>query len=187
MKDMIMVGIDSSKRCTGVSVLKHYKHEDQDKFEILDKWLIKTKNTPTEALFESELTSYNLMVSTMKPYIKKVNYAAFEGFAFGGQGLTQLSSTAAVFQLYYAQQKKPIVHIAPTRVKLIVAGSGRADKIEVRAGLSKFIDNFDTIVWKSYDESDSVAIAIASAIINLYPERFPVKVKTRKVIKKVEV
>lgn len=177
-----IAGIDSSKRSTGVAIIKHYKDSDNnDVFELIDKWLIKTKLVKGQHLFQSELDSYNAMVDTMSKYIDQISYASFEGFAFGGQGLTQLSSTAAVFQLYFAQNNKPIVHLAPTRVKLLVGGKGKAEKEEVREGLSNFIKNVDTVVWKSYDESDAVAIAISSAIVNLYPERFPVKVKkTRK-------
>lgn len=158
--------------------MTHYKDKTgKDIFELIDKWLIKTKATANEHSFQSGLDSYNLLTSTMKDHIKTVDYTAFENFAFGGQGLTQLSSTAAVYQLYYAQHAKPVVNIAPTRVKLIIAGKGKAEKEEVRAGLSNFIKDFENIQFKSYDESDAVAIAVASAIVNLYPEKFPAKIK----------
>lgn len=122
-----------------------------------------------------------MLIHILKPYIDIIDYAAFEGFAFGGQGLTQLSGTAAVYQLYYAQKSKPVIHIAPTRVKLLIGGSGKAEKSSVQKGLKDFLSNFDTIRWNAFDESDATAIAISSSIVNLYPERFPKVIKKKKV------
>ena len=179
MKDgkTIIVGMDSSKRCTGVALISHYKDKDLDVFEIIDKTSIKTKLVKGSHLFASELESYNAIGVFLAKYINIVDYAAFEGFAFGGQGLTGLSGTAAVYQLYFAQQGKPVVHIAPTRVKKIITDKGKAEKEEVQAALIKFITNIKGITFNTYDESDACGIAISSAIINLYPERFPKPVK----------
>jgi Holliday junction resolvasome RuvABC endonuclease subunit len=120
-----------------------------------------------------------MMKHYLDSYMEYIDYGVLEGFAFGGQGLTKLASTAAVYQLLLAQNKKPIIHIAPNRVKLLISGSGKGSKQEVQAGLSKFLVNFDTISWNSFDVSDAAAIAVSSAIVNLYPERFKTTVKKK--------
>jgi len=183
----LILGLDSSKRNTGVSLITHFKKEDgSDVFELLSKVHIKVKPVPNEPVFFCELQSYNMLAYFLKDYIEYIDYGVLEGFAFGGQGLTKLASTAAVYQLLLAQNNIPIIHIAPTRVKLIVSGSGKGSKQEVRAGLSNFLINYDTIKWPTFDVSDSAAIAVASAIVNLYPERFPSKTKLKKA-KKVAI
>lgn len=175
MKDnkIVILAVDSSKRNTGVAIVTHYKDEnDQDIFEILAKVHIKVKPAPNEKVFQCELQSYNMMSLFVKDYIEYIDYAVLEGFAFGGQGLTKLASTAAVYQLLFAMNNIPIIHIAPNRVKKIVGGTGKATKQEVRSGLSNFLKDYDKITWPSYDVSDAAAIGVASAIVHLYPERF---------------
>lgn len=170
---IVILAVDSSKRNTGVAIITHYKDDNgQDIFEVLSKVHIKIKPIPNEKVFQCELQSYNMMSFFIKDYISIIDYAVLEGYAFGGQGLTKLASTAAVFQLLFAMNNIPIIHIAPKRVKKIIADSGNATKIEVRQGLEKFIKDYNTITWPSYDVSDAAAIGIASAIVNLYPERF---------------
>lgn len=168
----LILGIDSSKRSTGVALVTHTKIDDKDVFEIVSKCVLKTKAFKGEPIFKSELDSYNMMKHFIKDYVEYIDYGVLEGFAFGGQGLTTLAATAAVYQLLLAQNNKPILHIAPNRVKLIVGGNGKASKDEVRAGLSKYLKDFDLIKWPTYDVSDAAAIAVSSAIVNLYPERF---------------
>lgn len=173
----LILGIDSSKRSTGVALITHYKSEDnKDIFELYKKVLIKTKSKPGDHLFQSELDSYEMMKAFLKDDVKLIDYAALEGFAFGGRNLTGLSATAAMYQLIMAQEKIPLIHIAPKRVKLIVAETGNATKQEVKAGLKNYLINYDTIVWPSFDVTDAAAIAISSAIVNLYPERFEKKI-----------
>lgn len=180
----LFLSIDSSKRSTGAALITHHKNENkEDVFEIVSKVLIKTKPFKGEPVFKSELDSYNMMSLFIKDYVQFIDYGVLEGFAFGGQGLTKLAATAAVYQLLLAQNEKPIIHIAPNRVKLIIGGSGRATKEEVRLGLKNFLKDFDTIKWPSFDVSDAVAIGIASAIVNLYPEKY----KTIKKVKKAKV
>ena len=50
-------------------------------------------------------------------------------------------------------------------------------------GLEKFIKDYNTLTWPSYDVSDAAAIGIASAIVNLYPERFTTPPKKPRVKK----
>lgn len=186
MKDnkIVILAVDSSKRNTGVAIVTHYKDENnQDVFEILAKVHIKVKPIPNEKVFQCELQSYNMMSFFIKDYISIIDYAVLEGYAFGGQGLTKLASTAAVYQLLFAMNNIPIIHIAPKRVKKIIADTGNATKIEVRQGLEKFIKDYSNITWPSYDVSDAAAIGIASAIVHIYPERFPTPIKKPRVKK----
>lgn len=134
MKDnkILVLGIDSSKRKTGVCIIAYSKVDGKDVYEIVEKALIKVPAIPNEPIFYSEYKSYLLLQEFLKKYVNDLDYSALEGFAFGGQGLTKLASTAAVYQLYLCQINKVITHIAPTRVKLIVGGSGKATKEEVR-------------------------------------------------------
>jgi len=183
----LILCIDSSKRSTGAALISHYKDEDKnDIFEIVEKVLIKTKPFPNEPIFKSELDSYNMMKLFTEKYMEYIDYGVLEGFAFGGQGLTKLAATASVYQLLLAQNEKPIILIAPNRVKLIVGSHGKATKAEVRQGLKNFLKDFETIKWPSYDVSDAVAIGISSAIVNLYPERFKATPKKKKVAKPKE-
>lgn len=176
---LLILGIDSSKRKTGVSLITYTRVDDKDVFELVDRVLITTKAFKGEPLFKSELDSYNMLKLFLTPYMENIDYGVLEGFAFGGQGLTTLAATAAVYQLLLAQNGKQIVHIAPSRVKKIIAGDGHADKTLVRDKLKDWLINFDSIVWPSLDVSDSAAIAIASAIVNIYPERFATVKKVR--------
>lgn len=180
---LLILGIDSSKRKTGVSLITHTKVDDKDIFELVDRVLITTKPFKGEPLFKSELDSYNMLKLFLTPYMENIDYGVLEGFAYGGQGLTTLAATAAVYQLLLAQNGKQIVHIAPSRVKKIITGDGHADKTKVKDSLKTWLINFDTIIWPSLDVTDSAAIAIASAIVNIYPERFVV-VKKPKASKK---
>ena len=58
----------------------------------------------------------------------------------------------------------PFDTIAPSSVKKIITGSGRATKEEVRANLANHLENFHDIEWSNFDESDATAIAIAYGI-----------------------
>lgn len=175
----LVLGLDSSKRSTGACLIYYSKVDDKDVFELYKKVLIKTKYKKDCHLFQSELDSYNMLEYFLKDDIKFIDYCVIEGFAFGGTGLTQLSATAAVYQLLMAQNNIPVVHIAPKRVKLIIADSGNATKEVVQEKLNNYIINYSDVTWPSLDVSDSAAIGIAGTIVNLYPERFIKNVKKK--------
>lgn len=176
-----ILGLDSSKRNTGVSIIKYDSLLDM--YELVEKHMIRTKYKLGDHLFQSELESYNQLISIINDFKNPFKFCTLEGFAFGGQGLTKLASTAAVFQLACVQKNISVNHIAPKRVKLLISGSGNSDKNQVRTGLKKFLNNFDSISWKTFDESDSAAIAIAANIVFLNPDDFQkvVKIKKKKI------
>ena len=62
----------------------------------------------------------------------------------------------------------PVHHYQPTRVKSIVAGSGRADKAEMRRAVSMRLGLVDEI--KKEDVADAVGIAICHVHVTGTPE-----------------
>lgn len=159
----IYAGIDPSISCTGIAVIEL---TDEGKFVLLDKKSIKP--TPRSKEFERKLSSFEVFkwATQNLQSFKDLSFFVFENYSYGSPGhLADLGEMTGLFKYHIANDMNlPFDTIAPSSVKKIITGSGRATKEEVRANLANHLENFHDIEWSNFDESDATAIAIAYGI-----------------------
>lgn len=94
----------------------------------------------------------NELVDEYKP-----EYAAIEGYAYGGIGRTfSMAEAGGVFRLALAQKNIPTVEIPPTTLKKYITGKGNADKSLIKKTIHSLFD----VKIKTHDEVDAFALAV---------------------------
>ena len=92
-------------------------------------------------------------------------WAVLENYSYASVGhLADLGEMAGLFKYFlYTYKFEPVnCHvIAPSSVKKKITGSGKGDKVAVQEGLRNYLDDYDSIIWNSLDESDACAVGIA--------------------------
>lgn len=137
---MIILGIDPGTATTGYGVIKIADDIIGREFEY-DLELINYGNisTPKEHLMENRLmtihTELNGILEKYKP-----DQMVIEMLFFGANTTTAISVGQArgVIMLSAAKHKVPIAEYTGPSVKLMVAGSGRADKKQVHEAVRKW-------------------------------------------------
>lgn len=96
-----------------------------------------------------------------------VREKAFSRFARETQVLNKVVGIA---DLVAWQQSMAIFNeIAPTTVKKLLTGSGKAEKVTVAKALERYLD---TQVYKTDDESDAAAVGVAWLLQNNLLKKF---------------
>ncbi len=154
--------VDPSISCTGIAILEYDKEEDR--FTVVDKTNISTKLKYKDR-FEKKIDMANMFEFYLKDKIDEISFFVFENYSYGSPGhLADLGEMNGLLKKYIHSHNKHIDVMAPSSVKKIVAGNGRASKDEVKDSLAKFIKNFERIKFITSDESDAVAIGVAYGI-----------------------
>ena len=86
---------------------------------------------------------------------ESLDLALIEGYSFGSQGQGRLDTAEmrGVLSYYLWQYNIPLVHIPPTKIKIIATGSGKGDKIKVvqqawkRLGYEGTSDDIADALW----------------------------------------
>lgn len=157
---MIICGIDSALESTGVSFIKV---SEGKKLHLLFYCNIVT--SPNESLGKRLDRIYDALVMCMNELNPDYIFRE-KGFIRNGNTSISLSKVAGVIE-FLAHQCAPYQEIPQATVKKLVTGSGKATKEDVRKALDCYFTEplpvFKTDQTKKYDESDSIAVAIAGA------------------------
>lgn len=158
---IIYTGIDLSINCTGLASVKMV---DKDKFELVELRHVKPKHQRDR--FAKKLDNFEIFqwCATNLSAIRDSAFFVFENYSYGSPGhLADLGELTGLYKYHITKNmNKQFDIIAPTSVKKIITGRGqKISKEDVRAGLQKYLINFDSIEWSNYDESDAAAIAVA--------------------------
>ncbi len=149
-----ILGIDPALTTTGYAVVSA---DDRGNVELLEGGLIRTKSSES---LERRLTSINsalaevieefepdeVAIEELHSRYRNLKTAIIMGHA---RGVAILAAGSADI---------PVHHYQPTRVKSIVAGSGRADKAEMKRAVSMRLGLAEEI--SKEDVADAVGIAI---------------------------
>ena len=172
---MIILGIDPGTATTGYGVIKIPDDILGREFKY-DIELITYGNihTPKEKLMEHRL---HMIHSELSKIIReyKPDQMVSEMLFFGANTRTAImvGQARGVIMLAAAQHKIPIQDYTGLQVKLMVAGSGRADKDQVHDGVRRFLGTSGrkrrrlTVNWKGGhldDATDALAIAICHVL-----------------------
>lgn len=155
----IYTGIDASIACTAVATVEMC---NDGTFNLIDKKSI----VPSKKLkgFDKKYEVSYLFKFIMEniPAFKDTSFVVFENYSYGSPGhLADLGELTGLLKNVLKEKDKDFFVIAPTTVKKLIVGKGNAKKDEVKNSLSKFLNNFDSIDFNNYDESDACAVAIA--------------------------
>jgi len=156
---MIIIGIDPGTATTGYGVIvaKKINCRTKSNFKCLEYGTIKTSplQTPSERLRILN-NGLDKLLKKHKPEILVVeSLFFFRNF----KTAMPVSQAKGVILLTAAKKKVPVYEFTPLQVKMIVAGSGRAEKKEVQIKI-KSLFNFKDIP-KPDDAADALAIALA--------------------------
>jgi len=172
---MIILGIDPGTATTGYGVIKIpddiLSREFKYDIELITYGNI---NTPKDRLMQDRL---RMIHSELTQIIKKYqpDQMACEMLFFGGNRRTAImvGQARGVIMLTASQHRIPFQDYSGLQVKLMVAGSGRADKDQVHEGVRRFLGtssrrrNKLKVNWKGGhldDATDALAIAICHVL-----------------------
>lgn len=172
---MIILGIDPGTATTGYGVIRVPDDILGREFDY-DIELITYGNisTPKEKLMQDRLNMiYDQLSSIIKKY--KPDQMICEMLFFGANTKTAImvGQARGVIMLTASQNKLPFQDYTGPQIKLMVAGSGRADKNQVHDGVRRFLGtpgkrrNKLKANWKGGhldDATDALAIAICHVL-----------------------
>lgn len=158
---MLILGIDPGTATTGFGLLQ--TKSVPDKYELLDWGWIKTDK---EELRENRLVYiHKEMVFLLKKH--KPDVLAIERLFFATNAKTAMavSESLGVIRLAAAKHRIPVYDYAPMSVKLVVGGSGKADKTVMKQTVRKLLSFRAPNHKKTYfdDVCDALAVAICHA------------------------
>ena len=172
---MIILGIDPGTATTGYGVIKVPDDILGRKFEYgIELIAYGNINTPKERLMQDRLQMiYSELSLVIKKY--KPDQMVCEMLFFGANTRTAImvGQARGVIMLTAAKSRIPFQDYTGLQVKLLVAGSGRADKEQVHDGVRKFlgVDGRKRrrlkVSWKGGhldDATDALAIAICHVL-----------------------
>lgn len=172
---MIILGIDPGTATTGYGVIKIPDDILSREFKY-DIELISYGNisTPKDRLMQDRLNMiYDGLTQVIKKY--KPDQMACEMLFFGANSRTAImvGQARGVIMLTASQHQIPFQDYTGLQVKLMVAGSGRADKDQVHEGIRRFLGTNGKkrkklkTSWKGGhldDATDALAIAICHVL-----------------------
>ena len=172
---MIILGIDPGTATTGYGVIKIPDDILSREFKY-DIELISYGNisTPKDRLMQDRLSMiYRELTGVIKKYQPDQMVCEMLFFGANTRPAIMVGQARGVIMLTASQHQIPFQDYTGLQVKLMVAGSGRADKTEVHDGVRKFLGtpgrrkNKLKANWKGGhldDATDALAIAICHVL-----------------------
>jgi len=172
---MIILGIDPGTATTGYGVIKVPDDILGREFDY-DIELITYGNisTPKEKLMQDRLHMiYSELTSIIEKYKPDQMICEMLFFGINTRTVISVGQARGVIMLCAAQHKLPLTDYTGLQVKLMVAGSGRADKDQVHEGVRRFLGDNGIrhkklkANWKGGhldDATDGLAIAICHVL-----------------------
>jgi crossover junction endodeoxyribonuclease RuvC len=147
-----VLAADLSLSCPALAVLEF----DGEGVKVKELYHVKTntKKTINYRLFEI----YNLVDEIYKKHeiTDVVMEKGFQRHAIATQQLQRVVGVFLLISFYYGFDK--VEEVAPTSVKKLVTGDGKASKEELASALVNYVGEIE---YKTNDESDSVGVGIA--------------------------
>jgi crossover junction endodeoxyribonuclease RuvC len=151
--------IDPSISCTALAILENVEGE---KFKVIDKVSLSLKSRYKER-WKKKTDMLELFEFYLDDKIDEIEFFVIENYSYGSVGqLADLGELGGLLKHYLSKNGKSFDVMAPSSVKKLITGSGRASKEEVRDALSTFV--VGEVEYNNLDESDAVAIGISYAL-----------------------
>lgn len=156
------IAVDSSISTTGVSLISM---QGQNRFKIHFVGSISSAKKDFADDWKRKEFMLFQFKEIVEPFAEEVQFAVFENYSYGSPGrLAELGEITGLFKHHLYENEIAIEHITPKEVKKIIGGNGAADKKELRNGIPNFATNIKEIMFKNFDESDSVAVGLAYGV-----------------------
>ncbi len=167
---MIILGIDPGTATTGYGLLQ----ADKNSFKLLHFGWIKTGK---DEIKEKRLvTIHKEMATLIKDHRPDIMAIERLFFAINAKTAMAVSESCGVIRLAAAQKNVPVVDYAPMQIKMLICGSGKADKKMMKTTVRKLLNFRSPNHKKTYfdDVCDALAVAICHArklMVKSVPER----------------
>ena len=155
---MKILGIDPGTATTGFGLI----NSDEKSREVIEWGLIETdKNGATEKRLESIYKKTTLILKKHLPDV-----FAIEKIFFASNAKTAIAVGQAqgVLMLAASKAKVKVVEYAPGTIKKVVAGDGRAKKMDIQKAVRKMLGNNIKSKAKKRTHFDNAADALAIAL-----------------------
>ncbi len=156
---MIILGIDPGTATTGYGVVmaKNLNRKTKDNFRCLGYGAIRTKPTSTTPDRLKQIN--NELDKLIRKHHPKI--MAVENIFFFKNLKTAMpvSQAKGVILLTAAKKNLPVCELSPPQIKMLVTGSGKAEKIQVQKKIKSFFGLKE--IPKPDDAADALAIALA--------------------------
>lgn len=156
---MLILGIDPGTATTGYGLIE----TEQNKHVLVDFGWIKTDKEETK---ENRLvTIFEEMSSLLEKHKPEVIAIERLFFATNVKTAMAVSEACGVIRLAAAKNRIPIFDYAPMHIKMVIGGSGRADKTVMKQTVRKLLKFRSPKKKKTYfdDVCDACAVAICHA------------------------
>ena len=155
---MIIIGIDPGTATTGYGIVfaKNINCKTKDNFECLGYGSIKT--SPEMAMPQRLKKINNELAKILKTHQPKVMVVESLYFFKNLKTAMRVSQAKGVILLTAAKKNIPVHEFTPPQVKMLVAGSGKAEKINVQKKVKAIFGMKD--IPKPDDAADALAIAL---------------------------
>jgi len=155
-----ILGIDPGTATTGWGVIDT---TGDGVYDLVDFGWIKTSNVDSHEVRLTQI--YNQMTAVVKKQDPDVVAMEKLFFATNVKTAIAVGQSMGVIMLAVTQHGKTMFHYTPMQVKLVVAGSGRADKILMKSTVRKLLKFRSPNHKKTFfdDVCDALAVAISHA------------------------
>jgi crossover junction endodeoxyribonuclease RuvC len=155
---MIIIGVDPGVATTGYGMIrvKNMNRKTKDNFECLSYGLIKT--SPEMAMPQRLKKLHNELTKILKEHKPEIMVVESLFFFKNLKTAMPVSQAKGVILLTAAKKNIPVHEFTPPQVKMLVAGSGRAEKIHVQEKVKAIFGMKD--IPKPDDAADALAIAL---------------------------
>lgn len=155
---MIILGIDPGTATTGYGVIlaKDLDSKADDNFECLEYGSIKT--SPEMAMPQRLKKLHNELSRLLKLHQPGIMVVENLFFFKNLKTVMPVSQAKGVILLTAAKKNIPVHEFTPPQVKMLIAGSGKAEKTLVQKRIQSIFDLKD--LHKSDDAADALAIAL---------------------------
>ena len=156
---MIILGIDPGTATTGFGVLE----ANTKGFKLLDSGWVKTDKD--EVKEKRLLLIHQGIASLIKDYQPDIMAVERLFFAVNVKTAMAVSEALGVIRLAAAQKKIPVADYVPMQIKMIICGSGKADKKKMKKTVRKLLNFRSPNHKKTHfdDVCDALAVAICHA------------------------
>lgn len=168
---MRVIGIDPGSRACGYGIIESYGND----FKYIDSGSIVPPvdcDLPERLqIIYSDLTD---LIDTYKPSCMSIEEVFF---AKNPKSAIKLGQARGVAVLAAATKKIVVNEYSPTQIKHAITGKGRANKSEIQKMLTYILGIKE---FKSFDQSDAVAIAICHLNLSRFNNLNGISIKNKK-------
>ncbi len=155
---MIILGVDPGTATTGYGVIlaKNINCKNRDNFKCLSYGSIKT--SPEMAMPQRLKKINNELNNLLKEYRPEIMVVESLYFFKNLKTAMPVSQAKGVILLTAAKKNIPVHEFTPPQVKMLIAGSGKAEKTQVQKKIQSIFGLKN--LRKSDDAADALAIAL---------------------------